>query len=41
MHGLVSLEVYGHLRAQTRDPAKLYRSEIIDLIRSLMLAPPG
>ncbi|MGN9842698.1 TetR/AcrR family transcriptional regulator [Nonomuraea sp. H19] len=40
MHGLVALETYGHLRSQTRNPAKLYRSELIDLIRSLALPPP-
>jgi len=39
MHGLVSLEVYGHLRHQTRDPAKLYRTEMRDLVRSLGLRP--
>jgi AcrR family transcriptional regulator len=37
MHGLVALEVYGHLRTQTRHPAKLYRAEMIDLIKSLGL----
>jgi len=34
MHGLVSLEVYGHLRTQTREPAKLYEAELLDLVRS-------
>jgi AcrR family transcriptional regulator len=37
MHGLVALEVYGHLSAQTKDPARLYRSELRDLARSLGL----
>jgi hypothetical protein len=37
MHGLVALEVYGHLRTQTRYPAKLYRAEMLDLINSLGL----
>ncbi|MDA1388252.1 MULTISPECIES: TetR/AcrR family transcriptional regulator [Glycomyces] len=37
MHGLVALEVYGHLRAQTKDPARLYRAELRDLARSLGL----
>jgi hypothetical protein len=37
MHGLVALEVYGHLRTQTRNPAKLYRAEMIDMIKSLGL----
>ncbi|MEV5834358.1 TetR/AcrR family transcriptional regulator [Nocardia sp. NPDC052112] len=40
LHGLVSLEVLGHLRSQTTDPAKLYRNEIRHLIRSLGLEPP-
>ncbi len=35
MHGLVSLEVYGHLRGQTTDLAKLYEAELRDLVRSL------
>lgn len=35
MHGLVALEVYGHLRGQTTDPAKLYEAELSDLVRSL------
>ncbi|MBT2387983.1 WHG domain-containing protein [Streptomyces sp. ISL-1] len=35
MHGLVSLEVYGHLRPQVSDPAKLYRAEMMDLSKSL------
>ncbi|MCH0572979.1 TetR/AcrR family transcriptional regulator [Streptomyces sp. MUM 136J] len=35
MHGLVSLEVYGHLGPQVRDPEKLYRAELVDLSRSL------
>ncbi|GAA3838904.1 TetR/AcrR family transcriptional regulator [Saccharothrix violaceirubra] len=41
MHGLVSLEIHGHLSVQTREPAKLYRTEIHDLIRSLGLTPPA
>jgi AcrR family transcriptional regulator len=39
MHGLVALEVYGHLRGQTADPAKLYEAELNDLVRSLGWAP--
>jgi AcrR family transcriptional regulator len=35
MHGLVALEVYGHLASLTNDPAKLYRAEMADLARSL------
>ncbi|GAA2323177.1 TetR/AcrR family transcriptional regulator [Nonomuraea roseoviolacea subsp. roseoviolacea] len=37
MHGLVALEVYGHLGPQTRRPDELYRAELRDLIRSLGL----
>ncbi|GAA5187005.1 TetR/AcrR family transcriptional regulator [Rugosimonospora acidiphila] len=37
MHGLVALEVYGHLRAQTTSPEKLYRAELLDLAASLGL----
>ncbi|MEV4872371.1 MULTISPECIES: TetR/AcrR family transcriptional regulator [Streptomyces] len=39
MHGLVALEIYGHLRPLTHDPAKLYRAEMLDLVRSLGLTP--
>jgi hypothetical protein len=39
MHGLVSLEVYGHLRPQVTDPAKLYRAELLDMITTLGLTP--
>lgn len=35
MHGLIALEIYGHLRARTHDPAKLYHAEMLDLVRSL------
>ncbi len=35
LHGLVTLEVHGHLRAQTLAPGKLFRSELAQLIRSL------
>ncbi|MFB8281447.1 TetR/AcrR family transcriptional regulator [Nocardia colli] len=37
MHGLVALEVYGHLVPQSRDPAKLFHAEMLDLVRSLGL----
>jgi AcrR family transcriptional regulator len=40
MHGLVCLEVYGHLRPQVEDPERLYRIEMIDVTKSLGLAPP-
>lgn len=38
LHGLVTLEVYGHLRTQTSSPDKLFRAELDDLVRSLGLA---
>ncbi|MFI9359557.1 TetR/AcrR family transcriptional regulator [Kitasatospora sp. NPDC053057] len=38
LHGLVALEIYGHLRAQTSAPDKLFRSELAQLVRSLGLA---
>lgn len=41
LHGLVSLEIYGHLRHQIADPAKLYRDELSQLIRSTGLTPPS
>ncbi|GAA3661162.1 TetR/AcrR family transcriptional regulator [Nonomuraea antimicrobica] len=41
MHGLVALEVHGHLRVQARHPDKLYRDEICDLVTSLGLPAPG
>ncbi|WP_308250271.1 TetR/AcrR family transcriptional regulator [Sphaerisporangium fuscum] len=40
MHGLVSLEIYGHLRDKLHDPETIYRAEILDLIRSLGLSAP-
>ncbi|MET7370654.1 TetR/AcrR family transcriptional regulator [Streptomyces sp. NPDC005566] len=40
MHGLLALEVYGHLRHQVVDPAKLYETDMRDLIRTLGLASP-
>ncbi|WP_131769990.1 TetR/AcrR family transcriptional regulator [Candidatus Protofrankia californiensis] len=41
LHGLVSLEIYGHLRTQTISPDKLFREELTQLIRSLGLTPKG
>jgi AcrR family transcriptional regulator len=38
LHGLVALEIYGHLRAQTLAPDKLFRTELAQLVRSLGLA---
>ncbi|MBL7502483.1 TetR/AcrR family transcriptional regulator [Frankia sp. CNm7] len=40
MHGLVALEIYGHLRTQVADAAKLYHQELLDLIASLGLDLP-
>ncbi|UGT64345.1 TetR/AcrR family transcriptional regulator [Nocardia asteroides] len=37
MHGPIALEVYGHLRPQSRNPGKLFRIELLDLVRSLGL----
>jgi AcrR family transcriptional regulator len=37
MHGLVALEVYGHLDTQVTDPAQLYHQDMLDLGRSLGL----
>ncbi|WP_416972680.1 TetR/AcrR family transcriptional regulator [Streptomyces sp. 4F14] len=35
LHGLVSLEVYGHLRTQTSSPEKLFHEELTQLLRGL------
>ncbi|MGW4796750.1 TetR/AcrR family transcriptional regulator [Nonomuraea sp. NPDC004297] len=35
LHGLVSLEIYGHLRGQTVSPDKLFEEELAQLVRSL------
>ncbi|MCJ0873074.1 TetR/AcrR family transcriptional regulator [Streptomyces sp. AP-93] len=40
MHGLLALEVYGHLRHQVLDPEKLYEADMLDLIQSLGLVAP-
>jgi AcrR family transcriptional regulator len=37
MHGLMALEIYGHLRGLVHDPAPVYRDEMRDLIASLGL----
>jgi AcrR family transcriptional regulator len=37
LHGLVALEIYGHLRTQTTDPGKLFQEEMTQLLRSLRL----
>jgi AcrR family transcriptional regulator len=41
MHGLVALEVYGHLVPQVRSPAKLFRTEMLDLCQGLGLSGPA
>ncbi|WP_020576413.1 TetR/AcrR family transcriptional regulator [Actinopolymorpha alba] len=38
MHGLVALEIDGHIHPVARNPAALHRAEMLDLIRSLGLA---
>jgi AcrR family transcriptional regulator len=35
MHGLVALEIYGHLRSQVKDPGRIYLDELRDLTRGL------
>ncbi|MFF0018704.1 TetR/AcrR family transcriptional regulator [Streptomyces sp. NPDC005374] len=35
LHGLVSLEVYGHMRNQTVSPEKLFHEELAQLLRGL------
>jgi AcrR family transcriptional regulator len=40
LHGLVALEVYGHLGPQTLDAAKLFRHELLDLLATLGLSAP-
>lgn len=37
MHGLVALEVYGHLRSQILDGAKIFEAEMLDLATELGL----
>ncbi|MGV9328366.1 TetR/AcrR family transcriptional regulator [Streptosporangium sandarakinum] len=39
LHGLVSLEIYGHLRTQTVNPDKLFHEELAQLVRSLGIEP--
>ena len=41
LHGLVSLEIYGHLRPRPSSPDKLFREELAQLIRSLSITPRG
>ncbi|MET9079301.1 TetR/AcrR family transcriptional regulator [Streptomyces sp. NPDC004232] len=37
LHGLVSLEVYGHMHTQTTSPEKLFREELAQLIQTLRI----
>ncbi|WP_243741031.1 TetR-like C-terminal domain-containing protein [Streptomyces sp. 8K308] len=39
LHGLVSLEIYGHLRGQTASPEKLFQEELTHLVRALGIPP--
>lgn len=39
LHGLVSLEIYGHLQTQTPSPDKLFAEELAQLIRNLGITP--
>ncbi|KOV58179.1 TetR/AcrR family transcriptional regulator [Streptomyces sp. MMG1121] len=41
LHGLVSLEIYGHLQTQAVSPEKLYHEELAQLIRALGITPQG
>ncbi|WP_024755706.1 TetR/AcrR family transcriptional regulator [Streptomyces exfoliatus] len=40
LHGLVTLEVYGHLRRQTASPDKLFQEELDQLLRTLDVPRP-
>ncbi|MFF4491210.1 TetR-like C-terminal domain-containing protein [Streptomyces sp. NPDC001544] len=35
LHGLVSLEVYGHMHSQTTSPDKLFQEELAQLVQTL------
>lgn len=39
LHGLVSLEIYGHMRTMTPNPDKLFDEELNQLLRALALDP--
>jgi AcrR family transcriptional regulator len=39
LHGLVSLEIYGHMRTMTLNPDKLFNEELTQLLRALALTP--
>lgn len=38
MHGLLALEIYGHLSSLIHDPATVYRDEMRNLVASLNLS---
>ncbi|CAM5514402.1 TetR/AcrR family transcriptional regulator [Streptomyces narbonensis] len=40
LHGLATLEVYGHLRRQTASPDKLFQEELTQLVRTLGVPVP-
>ncbi|WP_369241803.1 TetR/AcrR family transcriptional regulator [Streptomyces sp. R21] len=40
LHGLVSLEVYGHMHTQTARPEKLFQEELAQLVRTLGVPHP-
>jgi hypothetical protein len=39
MHGLLALEIYGHLRGLIREPATLYEQEILHIALALKSTP--
>ena len=39
LHGLISLEIYSHLRPQTLNPDKLFTEERAQLIQTLEIPP--
>jgi len=41
MHGLVALEIDGHIHPVAGDPAALHHAEMLDLVRSLGLTHVG
>ncbi|MFD0346255.1 TetR-like C-terminal domain-containing protein [Kitasatospora aburaviensis] len=41
LHGLVSLEIYGHLRGQLAHPDKLFEEELNQLVRTLGIPRPA
>lgn len=41
IHGLVALEIDGHIHPVARHPAALHHAEMLDLVASLGLPRPG